>query len=218
LCGWGTFCSSAIKDLWPHCTPFLSLCLPATLAHCFCRGRAAVLVVGAWRLSIYFPQAVARQCFLLSASKIFSQPQKNKGGKKLGSRQEKAVDREQIRPAACPSAVLGHPSTFACSLRCQPTSSIFFLSICPRRIVFAFNCGIKNTPEYVVLRLVLAVSLFMAPVRLCRQSISFLVLASAFWSVFARSPLTLCGRGRVNGYSIYLPHSRKQALEAMKMI
>jgi len=177
---------------------------------CWLWGRGACLYI--------FRRLLLASVFCCQHQKYFPSRKKIKEEKNwVAGRKKLLIGNRSVRPRVLQLS-LGHPSTFACSLRCQPTSSIFFLSICPRRIVFAFNCGIKNTPEYVVLRLVLAVSLFMAPVRLCRQSISFLVLASAFWSVFARSPLTLCGRGRVNGYSIYLPHSRKQALEAMKMI
>lgn len=165
---------------------FSSLCLSVTLPE---GGGSMVLVVGAWRLSIYFPQAVARQCFLLSASKIFSLPQRAEAEKekknkktKCEAGRKKAVDREQsppsIRPSvrvsfSCPWAILQHLPAVCC----QPGEFHLFF---PHSIVFAFNCGIKNTPEYVGVQpgpsrdTDADADLYLWPVRLCRQSISFL--------------------------------------------
>lgn len=98
---------------------FLIVCLAATLAHCCCQGRVTVLVAGAWLLSIYFPQAVARQCFLLSASKIFSLPQRkttNKTRKEknwAAGRKKLLIENRSVRPGVLQLSQ-GHPSTSAC--------------------------------------------------------------------------------------------------------
>lgn len=86
---------------------------------------------------------------------------------------------------------------------CQPESFIFF----PRPIVFAFNCGIKNTPEQD--------PSWSDPYLWPSPSLSAVYLISDSGSVigtgsgmFFRSPLTLSGRGRVNGFDLFAPSPR----------
>jgi len=84
----------------------------------------------------------------------------------LGGRQEKAVDREQIRPPGCPSAVPG-PSFNICVLCVvSPRASSFFLALLYLHLIVALKIHRNRTRPGRIL--------IYGPVRLCRQSISFL--------------------------------------------
>lgn len=105
----------------------------------------------------------------------------------------------------------GHPSTFARILVGWEAWCITKFHLCLLRLVFAFNCCIKNTPTRT------ATALYLWP--LAYQSTLFLLFLFARF-LCPMKTLTTCGRGRQFGYFMYALELIRLTLlaQAIKMI